>query len=358
MLTLSLMNMRRAQRRSGNPSLTISHPPKPPTALVQDFITQVKTLISQLHEVGITLPKDIIAQQITHSEKEITPELVLDHLRLYMNDQHFLALNNSTKTFPTSLLTNESQKCKKGWHNPNAAHPKANCWFLYPHLRPTVNSGEASVSSFHSSISKLMANFILDSGSSSHMVSDINLFITIDFKEQGVVRTSSGQDSLKIKGIGTIKLSNEFGNLILNQVLYVPNLFINLLYKVNLPCLNFRSHEEKYYLSASELLHKSLGHVSYHRIRQKLGIPLQNTVSFEDCALSKITQASFKHKHKKASWPFEELHLDLIGPISPTLWKEKPSQDCECSAFDDLKFDSRNISPSPVLFCSPRRMIR
>ncbi|KNZ58057.1 hypothetical protein VP01_2003g2, partial [Puccinia sorghi] len=37
-------------------------------------------------------------QQITHSEKEITPELVLDHLQLYMNNQQFLALKNSTKT--------------------------------------------------------------------------------------------------------------------------------------------------------------------------------------------------------------------------------------------------------------------
>ncbi|KNZ54063.1 hypothetical protein VP01_3056g2, partial [Puccinia sorghi] len=188
---------------------------------VQDFITQIKTTISRLHKVGIELPKDIVAylilnklppsvsnisQQITHSEKEITPKLVLDHLRLYMNDQQFLATNSSSKTVPTSLHTEESRKCKKGWHNPNAAHPKATCWFLYPHLRPGENSGETS----------------------------------------------------------------------------------------------------------------SLGHVSYHQIRQKLGIPLRNTVSCEACALSKITRASFKSKHKKASRPFEELHLDLIGPISPT----------------------------------------
>jgi len=128
---------------------------------VQEFITQVKASISRLHEVGIILPKDILAylilnklppsmsnisQQITHSEKEITPELVLDHLRLYMNDQQFLASTSSSKTVPTSLLTAESRKCKKGWHNPNAAHPKSNCWFLYPHLRPVENSGEASTS--------------------------------------------------------------------------------------------------------------------------------------------------------------------------------------------------------------------
>ncbi|KNZ44245.1 hypothetical protein VP01_9377g1, partial [Puccinia sorghi] len=93
---------------------------------VQDFITQIKTTISRLHEVGIELPKDIIAylilnklppstsnisQQITHSEKEITPELVLDHLQLYMNDQQFVATNSSSKTVPTSLHTEESWKC-------------------------------------------------------------------------------------------------------------------------------------------------------------------------------------------------------------------------------------------------------
>ncbi|KNZ60792.1 hypothetical protein VP01_149g1 [Puccinia sorghi] len=182
------------------------------------------------------------------------------------------------------------------------------------------------------------------------MVSDINLFISLDLKEQGIVRTSSGHDSLEIKGIGTIKLSNEFGNIFLNRVLYVPNLVINLLsvralvledfnvqflknsfslsrnnqivmsgrYEGNLPCLNFFNLEEKSFLSTSEQLHKSLGHVSYHRIRQKLGIPLRNIVSCEACALSKITRASFKSKHKKASRPFEELHLDLIGPISPS----------------------------------------
>ncbi|KNZ48230.1 uncharacterized protein VP01_5814g2 [Puccinia sorghi] len=64
---------------------------------VQEFITQMKKAISRLHEVVIILPKDIIAylllhklppsttnisQQITHSDKEITAELVLERLTL------------------------------------------------------------------------------------------------------------------------------------------------------------------------------------------------------------------------------------------------------------------------------------
>ncbi|KNZ47960.1 hypothetical protein VP01_600g5, partial [Puccinia sorghi] len=89
-------------------------------------------------------------------------------------------------------------------------------------------------------------------------------------------------------------------------------------YEGNLPCLNFTNVQEKSFLSASEELHKSLGHVSYARLRQKLGIPLRNTTKCEACALGKIKKASFKSKHQRAARPFEELHLDLIGPISPT----------------------------------------
>ncbi|KNZ54403.1 hypothetical protein VP01_2957g1 [Puccinia sorghi] len=337
---------------------------------VQDFITQVKTSISRLHEVGIDLPKDIIAylilhklpasmtnisQQITHSDKPITAELVLDHLRLYANDQQSLANSGTfSKTASVSLLTDESKKCKKGWHNPRATgHTLPNCWFLYPHLRPDSEKGrkgEASVSSFHSSLTKLSANFILDSGSSSHMISDEDLFISIDHSEQGLVRTSSGEESLEIKGIGTIKLSHENGNLFLHNVLFVPNLVVNLLsvrclvlddfnvqflknsfsisrnnnliisgrYEGNLPCLTFSNLKEKSFLSAAEALHKSMGHVSYHRLRQKLGIHLKNFGKCEACALGKITKASFKTKHQRAKRPFEELHLDLIGPISPS----------------------------------------
>ncbi|KNZ63601.1 hypothetical protein VP01_1121g5 [Puccinia sorghi] len=174
---------------------------------VQEFITQVKSALSRLHEVGIDLPKDIIAylilhklppsmtnisQQITHSDKEITAELVLDHLRLYANDQQILSNGGSSKAGSVSLLTDESKKCKKGWHNPRATgHTLPNCWFLYPHLRPgqdgeRVKKGESSVSSFHSFLSNLSANFILDLGSSSHMVSDARLFLSLAKSEQGV----------------------------------------------------------------------------------------------------------------------------------------------------------------------------
>ncbi|KNZ48603.1 hypothetical protein VP01_553g1 [Puccinia sorghi] len=75
------------------------------------------------------------------------------------------------------------------------------------------------------------------------------------------------------------------------------------------------------HLSEAEILHKSLGHVSYSRIRQKLGIPLKFTETCKACTVSKMTKASYKHRSSRASKPFEELHLDLIGPISPVSHK-------------------------------------
>ncbi|KNZ60139.1 hypothetical protein VP01_1605g2 [Puccinia sorghi] len=191
---------------------------------VQDFITQVKTAISCLHEVGIDLPKDIIAylilhklppsminisQQITHSDKEITADLVLDHLQLFANDQQNLAnAGTSSKSAPVSLLTDDSKKCKKGWHNPQARNNMAN---------------------YHSK------------------------------SKQGVVRTSSGEDSLEIKGIGTV---------------------ITCRYEGNLPCLNFHNSREQSFLSAAEKLHKSMGHYRGRKIPLDFFYPIGNPVTF------------------------------------------------------------------------------
>ncbi|KNZ45951.1 hypothetical protein VP01_767g2 [Puccinia sorghi] len=64
-------------------------------------------------------------------------------------------------------------------------------------------------------------------------------------------------------------------------------------------------------LSSSEVLHKALGHVSYRRIQQRLGIPLKNYSSCKACAVSKVIKGSFHTQHSKASKPFEEIHLDI-----------------------------------------------
>ncbi|KNZ58071.1 hypothetical protein VP01_2000g2 [Puccinia sorghi] len=134
----------------------------------------------------------------------------------------------------------KSTKCKPNTHNTWAPHPQHRCWMLHPHLRPStpynpsekIDCSEHSVSSFHSAISPPSMHFVLDSGSSAHIISDINLFFAIDLKEEGVVRTSSRAKCLKIKGCGSIKLLKKSGDLILHNVLYVPNICVNLLSKL------------------------------------------------------------------------------------------------------------------------------
>jgi hypothetical protein len=67
-----------------------------------------------------------------------------------------------------------------------------------------AKKNESTVSSFHSSLSRSPHLFILDSGSSAHMISDSNFFHTLELKELGSVQTSLGQDDLKIRGIGSV----------------------------------------------------------------------------------------------------------------------------------------------------------
>lgn len=340
---------------------------------ITGFITTMKAFQARLIEVGWDFPADglghlvldkfpasmnNIADMITHSGKEVTMDAVLDHLRLHADNQHIRASGSGTsRSDPITLFTDVVDKrCKRGAHNTAAAHSEDNCWFLKPELRTlhmekmAAAKKETTVSSFHSSISRNPNQFILDSGSSAHMMSDSRLFYTLDLKEIGSVQTSSANDTLRIKGIGSVKLRNKHGEIFLNHVLYIPDLVVNLLsvrclvledYKIhfyknsfeiksqdqvkmygtyigNLPSLEFDNIQHSSHLSNAEYLHKSLGHVSYHRLRKKLGIPLKIIHNCESCAVAKVTRASFNSVHASAKQPFEEIHLDLIGPIWPS----------------------------------------
>jgi hypothetical protein len=89
-----------------------------------------------------------------------------------------------------------------------------------------------------------------------------------------------------------------------------------------LPVLELLPPLEHSHLSFAKMLHKSLGHVSYWRIRQKLGIPIKSPEVCKSCAVVKVTKSSFKNRLLLASKPLEELHLDLISPIALMSYKK------------------------------------
>jgi hypothetical protein len=179
---------------------------------------------------------------------------------------------------------------------------------MYPekreaHLKKIQEANVSSLSTFSCYQPTL---FVLDSGSTSHMVADKQLFANLDEREEGMINTSCGVNTLQIKGKGTISLKFRDITFQLHNVLYVPKITINLLslchllleqctvnfstnhfsvlkkgrpflegnYSHNLPVINLESTKISALLSSAELLHKSLGHVSYRRIQNKLRIPV------------------------------------------------------------------------------------
>lgn len=240
-----------------------------------------------------------IKQAITHSKdgEDITPEKLLDHLEIHLNELR--VSGNSNKIEAVAMYTDKSKRCAPGKHNPLANHPAERFWFDSNKANaPWAKRQESNVSSFSTFSSIYPSAFILDSGSTSHMVSDRELFLSLDKTEGGLINTSCGSNKLKIKGKGTISVSCCKKPLLLHNVLFVPNISVNLLslhqlilekynidfkvnnftvsrdneicieghYHNNLPIIKYESVKHYSNLSQAELLHKSLGHVSYSRI--------------------------------------------------------------------------------------------
>ncbi|KAA1106449.1 hypothetical protein PGT21_050161 [Puccinia graminis f. sp. tritici] len=129
---------------------------------INGFMTKIRSAIGKMHEVGIQIDTDVVGYEIlkklpkttelnglstavTHSGLDMTPDLVLDHLRLHANNQ-VIASNSLGGPVPAqvSLFTDASKKCKSNAHNTLANHPLQKCWMLYPHLRPANGNRQPS----------------------------------------------------------------------------------------------------------------------------------------------------------------------------------------------------------------------
>jgi len=104
-------------------------------------------------------------------------------------------------------------------------HAERNCYFR-KNTSKQKDEDKDKISSMAANDKSIPEEFIwiLDSGSSSHMVNDERLFKSLTWKESEI-GIAKKKETIKSKGIGTV----ETENCILNDVLFVPELRQNLL---------------------------------------------------------------------------------------------------------------------------------
>lgn len=139
---------------------------------VETFVTDIKVSIKKIVDVGIELPKDILAylvlfkfpaslqnlkHQIMHSDKDLTVDFVCNHLTQFNNEARAELKETSAKPTEAVLFSskgkskstgneyangsnqsNTSKRCKTGYHNPkqDKNHSANNCWHLHPEIAP------------------------------------------------------------------------------------------------------------------------------------------------------------------------------------------------------------------------------
>ncbi|KNZ46523.1 hypothetical protein VP01_71g16 [Puccinia sorghi] len=129
------------------------------TSNIEKFITEVRSTLVKMEDVGINMEKDIITydllrqlpssldnikQSITHSRngEDIKPEALLDHLEIHLNE---LKVSSTNKVKVTSMFTKEDPCCIPGKHNTYSdSHTKEKCWFEKLHLRPKYSKRSGS----------------------------------------------------------------------------------------------------------------------------------------------------------------------------------------------------------------------
>ena len=203
-------------------------------------------------------------------------------------------------------------------------------------------------------------NFVIDSGSTDHIVSDKSVFADFQEKHDIVLSPNGGQS--EVKGLGSVEIEayntkNQKVRLLLKDVLYVPQYKFNLLsidkilekghsilFKEQSASLklcssqNYFDLERKdrlFFLRAdfvkrdkicssvktedSELWHKRLGHLNMNDVRKT--IPTLKACELgvcEVCAMCKITKVPLpKETEVKSKKPLERVFVDILGPLNP-----------------------------------------
>lgn len=190
---------------------------------IKSFITESKTSMKKMVDMRIDLPEDILAyhllfkfpsllhslrQKIMHLDKNVTVNLVLNHLTQLENETQ--AKSKEVQISSTALITSNNSKkpipkelcCTHDFHNPlSPDHNEDKFWHKHEHLAPTwwkeaqakwraqsnSNSKNKEVAHYHALLMAWIKDvnpnscIILNSGASCHMFNSPDFFLSLTY---------------------------------------------------------------------------------------------------------------------------------------------------------------------------------
>lgn len=260
---------------------------------------------------------------------------------------------SSNNTQARNTIKTECKWCKK------TNHREQDCYF-----RDKRRTNDSKVAFLSENGNLCTGNFVVDSGSSSHMANSKSLFSILE-ETNSSIQVAKKEQKMTAKGKGSI----EGSNCVLNDVLFVPELRRNLI-SVNmitenngevtftkekvvikknnekvlegqktengLYVVDIKGKEEACLVEKKEKKieewHKKLGHLGFNNMKRLIdlstGIPLKKNEckkleTCQVCLEAKQTRLPFNSVRHQAKRVLEILHTDICGPIEPTTWNEK-----------------------------------
>ena len=259
--------------------------------------------------------------------------------------------------------THDTRECRSNTKKNDAAKKAEN----HAQATGTENSEHTfafkiSDSSSECGKSVLNSNLLVDTGATSHIVSDPSKFISFDkaFDARAhIIELADGSKAKVVsgKGVAKVKLYDVNGSprdLVLNNALYVPS-YKQDIFSVNAAVeeggsisldkqnkrfkssdgatFNIEQVGRLYYLNsisssknnASTLLewHRILGHCNFSDIKKLesvvdgMKITSHEEKECKTCTAGKMSQTRNRNPDTRAKAPLELVHTDLAGPITP-----------------------------------------
>lgn len=257
------------------------------------------------------------------------------------DDETALAAKFGKKTFKNQRNDKKTKVIK--CYNCGGNHFKSKC----PELKGK-NSDEKEKVLLAFTASANSGTWYIDSGATSHMTNEKNTVERLMKSSKDHVTAANG-DSMEVIGIGDVrKCISGKNDLLIKNVLVIPNICANLLSVVQLVLKDYvvffskngckiidendnviatgRLENDMFVLNTTEqfacsaksdeykLWHKRFGHLSFGNMNF-LNIKVPNGLKCKVCIKGKQPRAPFKHEGTRAQKKLELIHSDVCGPL-------------------------------------------